>query len=546
MKSMTRTLRILLALILALSCLSGAALAEDGPKHVANLVVGTTAANNTFNMTTQKDAFGRMNYNGLTQGNYVYRDANGDLQPYFFESYEISEDGTVLDFTWHKGAIWHDGQPVTDEDIIFTFEYQRDVKKVGGLSNLVNIEITGENAARLTFSEPDVYYYLNTSCNNTACMYAKHIWEGVEDYSNYTGEDAAIGCGPYRLVSYDVDSQTSYYEAVPENAFLGEITVDAVTVQSYADQASLMMALANGEVDAYYTYASPIDATLIESFTGMDGLELGQSDFSGSYQMLFGCSRTPGDDVNFRQAIAYAIDYPTIAATTSGSYGKTPNRGVLNPACKGFDGSIAMLEYSPDTAGEMLDAAGYADADGDGWRDLPDGTAMDLAVVPQYSSNMEVRSRIGEIICTSLKAVGVNCHIDEEAISNSEVWEDKITREDYDISITFCTSGVAAYSTAFRYMLAELREGDSGWHWGSYHSDALKDAFYAMTEAINDTQYLENVTRLQHMADEEMFAMTLAWQTAFFPYRTDRYEGWINYPSWGVIHAETWFTLTAK
>ena len=546
MKSMTRTLRILLALILALSCLSGAALAEDGPKHVANLVVGTTAANNTFNMTTQKDAFGRMNYNGLTQGNYVYRDANGDLQPYFFENYEISEDGKVLDFTWHKGAIWHDGQPVTDEDIIFTFEYQRDVKKVGGLSNLVNIEITGENAARLTFSEPDVYYYLNTSCMNTACMYAKHIWEGVEDYSNYTGEDAAVGCGPYRLVSYDVDSQTSYYEAVPENAFLGEITVDSVTVQSYADQASLMMALANGEVDAYYTYASPIDATLIESFTGMDGLELGQSDFSGSYQMLFGCSRTPGDDVNFRQAIAYAIDYPTIAATTSGSYGKTPNRGVLNPACKGFDGSIAMLEYSPDTAGEMLDAAGYADADGDGWRDLPDGTAMDLAVVPQYSSKMEVRSRIGEIVCTSLKAVGVNCHIDEEAISNSEVWEDKITREDYDISITFCTSGVAAYSTAFRYMLAELREGDSGWHWGSYHSDALKDAFYAMTEAINDTQYLENVTRLQHMADEEMFAMTLDWETAFFPYRTDRYEGWDNWNSWGVIHAETWFTLTAK
>ena len=254
-----------------------------------------------------------MNYNGLTQGNYVYRDANGDLQPYFFTSYEISEDGKVLDFTWHKGAIWHDGQPVTDEDIIFTFEFQRDVKKVGGLSNLVSVEITGENAARLTFSQPDVYYYLNTSCMNTACIYAKHIWEGIEDYSHYTGKDAAIGCGPYKLVGYDVDSQTSYYEAVPENAFLGEITVDKVTVQTYADQASLMMALASGECDAYYNYANPIEATLIDSFTGMDGLDMGESPFAGSYQMLFGCSRTPGDDVNFRQAIAYAIDYPTAA-----------------------------------------------------------------------------------------------------------------------------------------------------------------------------------------------------------------------------------------
>lgn len=246
MRSITRTMTMLLSLILALTCLSGFAAAEGSPKHVENLIIGTTTANNTFNMTGQKDAFGRMNYNGLTQGNFVYRDGNGNLQPFFFRSYEISEDGTILDFTWHKGAMWHDGQPVTDEDIVFSFEYMRDIKKVVSLSNLVNIEITGENAARLTFSAPDVYYWLNTtSCMNTTCLYAKHIWEGIEDYANYAGDDAAIGCGPYKLTSYDLDSQTSYYEAVPENAFLGEITVDKVTVQTYADQATLMMAMAN-------------------------------------------------------------------------------------------------------------------------------------------------------------------------------------------------------------------------------------------------------------------------------------------------------------
>ena len=534
------SLLLMLVFVFSLSC----AMAE-GKKHVENLIVGTTAANNTFNMTTQSDAFGRMNYNGLTQGNYVYRDANGDLQPYFFTSYEISEDGKVLDFTWHKGAIWHDGQPVTDEDIIFTFEFQRDVKKVGGLSNLVSVEITGENAARLTFSQPDVYYYLNTSCMNTACIYAKHIWEGIEDYSHYTGEDAAIGCGPYKLVGYDVDSQTSYYEAVPENAFLGEITVDKVTVQTYADQASLMMALARGECDAYYNYANPIEATLIDSFTGMDGLDMGESPFAGSYQMLFGCSRTPGDDVNFRQAIAYAIDYPTAATAINGEYGKPANRGVLGPSFKGFDDSIAMLEYNAETAKSMLDAAGYVDADGDGWRELPDGGKMDLSVIPQYSRSMEVRSRLGEIVCKSLQNVGVNCHIDEEAIANSEIWEDKVTKEEYDISITFTTSGML-YSTPFRYMLAELRDGDSGWHWGSCHDPRLKEYYYAMTEAINDEQYIENSRNLQHLADEEMFGLTFAWQTGFFPYRTDKIEGWDNWQSWGVINARTWFDLTAK
>ena len=44
-------------------------------------------------------------------------------------------------------------------------------EKVGSLSNLTDIEITGENAARLTFSAPDVYYWMNTSCMNILRLY---------------------------------------------------------------------------------------------------------------------------------------------------------------------------------------------------------------------------------------------------------------------------------------------------------------------------------------------------------------------------------------
>ena len=51
---------------------------------------------------------------------------------------------------------------------------------------------------------------------------------------------------------------------------------------------------------------------------------------------------------------------------------------------------------------------------------------------------------------------------------------------------------------------------------------------------------------LQHLADEEMFALTFAWQTSFFPFRTDKIENWGNWKSWGVINSETWFRITAK
>ena len=51
---------------------------------------------------------------------------------------------------------------------------------------------------------------------------------------------------------------------------------------------------------------------------------------------------------------------------------------------------------------------------------------------------------------------------------------------------------------------------------------------------------------LQKMASEDLFAFALCWERAFFPYRTDRYEGFSNWNSWGVINTETWYHVTAK
>ena len=120
------------------------------------------------------------------------------------------------------------------------------MKKVGGLSNLVSWRSPAKTrapdllpAGRVLLPQHLLHEHGMHLC--------KHIWEGIEDYSHYPARTlplaAAVQAGGLRC-----DSQTSYYEAVPENAFLGEITVDKVTVQTYADQASLMMALASWRV----------------------------------------------------------------------------------------------------------------------------------------------------------------------------------------------------------------------------------------------------------------------------------------------------------
>lgn len=519
---------------------------ESGKKHVENLIIGTTAENNIFNALNQKDAFGRMNYNGLTQGNFVYLDENNELQPYFWKSFSISDDGMQIDFTMPLDAVWHDGEPVTMDDMVFTFTYMRDVKKIGTLQHLKEVKVTGEDSGSLIFTEPDAYYWINSTVNNNACLYAKHIWEGVEDSDEVTGDEAAIGCGPYKLVSYDKDSQVSYYEAVPENDFLGEITVDKVTVQSYSDESTLMMAMMNGEIDAMYNYANPIDATIIDTVKGTENIDLGESPFSGCYQLEYGKDRAPGNDQAFREAVSYALDYEQLASTINGEYGEVPGRGIIPPSCKGYDETIPMLEYDTEKAEEMLEEAGYTDRDGDGYRELPDGSPMDVSVTPQYSSSMDLRMRIAEVVMNSLDAVGIKNHIDQESLANSEVWEENMTKGNYDFSITLTTSGMASYSSAFRYFLGALQEGESSWIWGTVRDQEIIDTYYAMTEAISDEAYIENCKKMQKYASDTMFGQALCWETAFFPYRTDKYTGWTNYPSWGVINSRTWFDLTAK
>ena len=166
-----------------------------GSKHVENLVVGITGSNDTFNLASQSGAFGRMNYNNVANAYFAYTNSENEIKPYFLTSYEISEDGKELYITFPLDKVWHDGQPVTAEDVQFTFEYYRDVSKNSYIKSLESIEVTGENSMTLKFSKADAYSYMANGATSQSVL-PKHIWEKVDAPSDYAAEDAAIGCGP--------------------------------------------------------------------------------------------------------------------------------------------------------------------------------------------------------------------------------------------------------------------------------------------------------------------------------------------------------------
>ena len=507
---------------------------------VEELKIGICKEVTPRTLASESGSFGRMNYNAFCAGTWLVRDENNEMQPNLMTSWEILDEGSTIraTFATDQGITWHDGEPFTIDDVIFTVDLMNNKLKSGYLSKITGVEKVDDTTVDFQVADGAAYFTLGNSAVFVR-MYPKHIWEGIEDPSGYTGEDAVIGCGPYKLVQVDEEAQTMHYEAVGETYMGRALTVRSVTVRSYDSQDALVMALRSGEVDAMYDYSNSLNATMVDSITGVEGLDPGMSDNPGNYQLVFGFNEQPTDDLTFRKAVRAALDYELLRVTIGGEDGQIPHAGIVAPPNKGFDGSLPELAQDVDEANALLDEGGYVDADGDGWRDMPDGSELNVLITPQYNKTRQaLYLRIAEVLKTNLEAVGVQTTMDEESVRNSDHATEVRKQGTYELYIGYTSPGVAMYDTAFMYMIGD---NDNN-RWGTCLLPEFVAAYEAKKTAGSYEAYNAAMKELQALADEQVVGLALCWDKAYFPYRTDHYEGWTNFPGWGVINYKTWFS----
>ncbi|WP_297716531.1 ABC transporter substrate-binding protein [Intestinimonas sp.] len=504
------------------------------------LYIGTTKAPEVMSTMYERDAFGRMNYNSFCAAPFLERDENGVVQPNIMTDWTFSDDLTsmVATFATDQGITWHDGEPLTMDDIEFTFNYLMDVKKSSYIHMLESVERINDTQMKLNFDGPSAFNFINYACM-AVFVYPEHIWKDVDEPNEYHEADAAVGCGPYRFVSWDEDAQTMYFDAV-KDYFKGELAIQHVVVRTYDSQDALVMALRNGEIDAIYDYSNSLNSTMAPSITGIEGVNPGMSDNPGQYQLVFGFNKQPTGDLAFRKAVRDALDYELLAATIGGENAEIGGVGLVAPPNKGYNSKLPRLSQDVEAALTALDEAGYIDTDGDGWRELPDGSQMDVLITAPYSTTKKALfDRLSEIIASNLANVGVKCSIDDQHQSDTDTYRAFIYSGEYEITLGSTSPGVAAYETAFYYYVNK----GYGNAWGTYSEPEFVQTYLDMMNSPNYEIYNERVKALQKMAAENVIGMPLAWDKCYFPYRTDRFEGWINYPGWGVINNKTWYNV---
>ena len=299
--------------------------------------------------------------------------------PGLAESWEISDDGLTVTYTFREGLKWSDGEPLTAEDAAYTINRSRDEEWINHVSTTANLEAEAvdDRTLKVTSSVPDPKLPVMD-----VYIVPKHIYEqyDAEAIYEYDGQDG-VGSGPF-TVSEVTKGEFVRMEKNP-NWHGKEPVMDEVVFRIFADADAQFQSLSAGELDA-------VDDVPVEVFSTLaaDGdlapIAGNQGDFH-ELAMNSGCG-TLGDghpalkDVKVRQAINHAIDRELLVEKVLNGNG-TPGVGLpVSAEPSWYDLGLTDDEkfgFDLEKAKALLDEAGWTDADGNGVREK-DGQELRL------------------------------------------------------------------------------------------------------------------------------------------------------------------------
>jgi len=283
----------------------------------------------------------------------TWKDEEGVI-PWLADSWEVSPDGTRWRFTLHPDVRWHDGQPLTAEDVAFTFDYLKArasaFKWFAAVKGVSRAEAVDQRTVVLRLKEPMAGFLVDIA--GSVPIIPKHIWKDVEDPAKFTGEEAVIGSGPFRLMEYDKAEGRYIYEANP-GYFKGKPIVDRLVFVKVKDEA---MALKTGTVDAAFFWGKEIEA--VKALEAEPNLESIEGSSFWVLQMIFNTGRSPLDQVEFRRAIAHAIDRSRIVEQVTHGGAVVANLGIISPGTDWYNPRLPICGHDPSKAEEALDELG--------------------------------------------------------------------------------------------------------------------------------------------------------------------------------------------
>jgi peptide/nickel transport system substrate-binding protein len=344
---------------------------------------------------------------------FIYDPLTNEYIPWLAESGQWTGD-TTYEMKIREGITWSDGEPLTAADVKFTFELGQEAPiNISTVWEwLDSIDQVDDYTLQFNFNQSLYQQWGNTIY--TTPIVPQHLWESmsVEDITAGANE-MPVGSGPYL---YDTHDQDRMVWVKNDNWWATDalgLEVQPkriVDIVNGSNNVALGLVLQGG-IDLSNNFLPGI-ATLVDGGYGVQTYyaEPPYMLSANTAWLLLNLTKPPMDDPAFRQAVARAINVQQIVEADYGNIVLPANPTGLLPMWDAYIDQDVLAElgfsYDPEEAKSMLAAAGYVDADGDGFVDMPDGSPIELNVnnPDGWTDWMEAN----RIIVNGLQAVGIN------------------------------------------------------------------------------------------------------------------------------------------
>ena len=311
-------------------------------------------------------------------------DSEGNLVPAVASGVEISEDGLTYTFTVKEGVKFHNGNPVTAEDIKYSVEKFADIEggapSIAAFSNIESVEIADDTKVAIKLAQPDSDFLTMLSTIEAAIIPA----------DNADPDANAIGTGPYKYVSR---SPLTNVKMERFDDYWGEKAhIEKVTFKICANADTIAMELNGGSIDMFSRLTTAQMAELdMEKYNVLEGnMNLVQA-------LYLNNDFEPFSDVRVRQALCYAVNREEVLDFVSDGKGTIIGTSMIPAFGKYYDESLAELyPYDVQKAKDLLAEAGYGD-----------GFTFTITVPSNYQQHVDT----AQVIAEQLKDVNVTAEI---------------------------------------------------------------------------------------------------------------------------------------
>lgn len=426
-----------------------------------------TAPTGVFNPVFYEEAY-EANILSFTHEGLLSQNEKLEFIPALAKEWKFNDDRTEVTFYLHENVKWHDGEPFTADDVVFTYKtiaspgyIEAGGKRSNYVASLLGYEefssgktkefqgVVKEDDYTVTFKfkEPNVKALADASFP----IIPEHIFKDIPikdipKAPESTQPNKVIGTGPFKFTAM-VEGEQYVLEKNPDY-WQGEPFLDKI-VWKIMDQSVILGALKNGEID-FVADPNGVPAADYDLVKGMNHVEvIEQADFGYQIMGFIHAYRTAEDiksgainpekwvpneklkDKNVRKAIAYAVNRQGLIDGLLYGRGQVINAPIATQF-EAYDGeNPEQYPYDPEKAKQLLDEAGYKDIDGDGFREDPKGEKWVLSL--HYPLGNKIRERSAPIIKEDLEKVGIKIDLKQPMEMQSYVPGLTNANEEWDL-----------------------------------------------------------------------------------------------------------------